>query len=277
MKHLAKSALCGLYKYSGAMRAQEKLVGRSFMTVLILHRVTDEIPPDGLTVSTHWFEGMCRMLQRSFHVVPLREVFRIHQSGEKPPARTVAITFDDCYRDNLFAARTLAAYRLPACFFIPTGFVGTQQAFPWDEGLPPLANLSWDEVREMASLGHEVGSHTVTHPDMALVSEDRARHELVESKATLERELQRPVRWFAYPFGGKQNFREERLSLVAAAGYEGCLSAYGGFVEAGQKYSMLPREAVPYFKSLLNLELHLTRSLDWIYALKRRVHSTGDR
>ena len=269
MKHLTKSALCGLYKYSGVMHAQERLAQRSFMSILLLHRVTDDIPPDGLTVSTRWFEGMCRMLSRSFHVVPLSEVFRLHASGAKPHPRTVAITFDDCYRDNLFAARTLAAFRLPACFFIPTSFVGTDTVFPWDEGLKRMENLSWDEVREMASLGHEIGSHTVTHPDMGSVSEDRARSELAGSKRTLEHELQKPVRWFAYPFGGKQNFREERVQLVKEAGYEGVLSGFGGFVMTGEKYSILPREPVPYFRSLLNLELHLTGCLDWMYALKR--------
>ena len=44
----------------------------------------------------------------------------------------MAITFDDCYRDNLFAARVLAEHGLPATFFIPTKYVGTDQVFPWD-------------------------------------------------------------------------------------------------------------------------------------------------
>jgi hypothetical protein len=33
----------------------------------------------------------------------------------------------------------------------------------------------------------------------------------------------------------------------------------------------VPRDAVPCFKSLLILELHLTGCLHWVYALKRRV------
>ena len=109
------------------------------------------------------------------------------------------------------------------------------------------------------------------HPDMAMVSEDQARQKLVESKRVLEEQLHRPVRWFAYPFGGKQNFRDERVALVKEAGFEGCLSGFGGFVMTGEKHSILPREPVPYFRSLVNLELHLAGCLDWMYALKRRV------
>src|SRR5690349_13557330 len=108
MKALAKSALCALYKYSGAMRAQEALArrgGRSFTAVLLLHRVTDAIPEDGLTVSTGYFRRLCRLLRRNFRVVPLAEIFRLAQSGAPAPRRTVAVTFDDCYYDNLPAAR----------------------------------------------------------------------------------------------------------------------------------------------------------------------------
>lgn len=274
MKQLAKTALCGLYKYSGAALLPEAVArwrGRSFAVVLLFHRVTDEIPEDGLTVSTARFRRICRMLRRAFRVVPLAEVFRLVRSGEDIPPRTAAVTFDDCYRDNLFAARTLAEFGLPACFFIPTAFVGTGNVFDWDRGLRPMPNLTWDEVREMAGLGHEIGSHTVSHADMGAVPAEQARYELAESKSVLEEKLGRPVRWFAYPFGGRSNFSEERLRLVEEVGYEGCVSAYGGFVYRGTDPRLLPREAVPYFQNVLNLELYLRGALHWLYALKRRV------
>jgi peptidoglycan/xylan/chitin deacetylase (PgdA/CDA1 family) len=274
MKQLTKGALCALYKFSGAMHAQERLArlrGRAFMVILLYHRVCDDIPEDGLTVSTGWFARTCKMLKRNFRVVPLAEIFRILKSGEVPPRRTLAITFDDCYRDNLAAARTLADHGLPACFFLPTGYVGTNRIFPWDRGLRSLSNLSWDDVREMVAMGHEIGSHTVSHPDMATIPVDQTHAELVQSKQTLEDRLGRPVRWFAYPFGGRQHFSPERLALVTEAGYEGCLSGFGGFVYPEVRDRIVPREPITHFRSLVNLELHLSGCLDWLYALKRRA------
>jgi peptidoglycan/xylan/chitin deacetylase (PgdA/CDA1 family) len=252
------------------MRVQEALARRRgpFMAVLLFHRVTDAIPEDGLTVGTARFRRICRLLRRSFRVVPLTEVFRLARSGEPIPRRTVAVTFDDCYRDNLPAARVLTEHGLPACFFVPSGYVGTDHVFPWDERLPRMPNLTWDEVRAMAALGHEIGSHTVTHPDMGAISEEQARRELAESKKTIEEQLGRAVRWFAYPFGGREHFRDDRLALAVDAGYEGCVSAYGGFVYPDRKALLLPREAVPYFKSLLHFELHMAGCLHWLYRLK---------
>src|SRR6516225_9677770 len=203
------SAFCAAYKYSGAVRAQEwlaRLRGCTFASVLLFHRVSSAIPEDGITVSEGRFRRICRMLQRSFHVRPLDEVVGVLRSGGPMPNRTVAITFDDCYRDNLPAARVLAEHGLPATFFIPTAFVGTDHVFPWDRHLKRLGNLSWDEVRQIADLGFEVGSHSVTHSDFATLSVAHARRELAESRAVLEERLGRRVRWFAYPFGGRNNF-----------------------------------------------------------------------
>ncbi len=273
MKTIVKTGLLALWKYSGAMRVQEALAhgrGRSSLAVLLFHRVTDAIPEDGLTVSTARFRGLCRLLRRGFRVVPLAEAFRLARSGEPLPRRTVAITFDDCYRDNLFAARVLAEHGLSACFFVPTGHVGTDHVFPWDRDLPRMPNLTWDDVRAMAEMGFEIGSHTVTHPDMAAVPLEQARRELQDSRKTIEDRVGRPARWFAYPFGGREHFRDERLPLVVEAGYEGCVSAYGGFVYPHPGAFMLPREAVPYFKSMLHLELHLAGGLHWLYRLRGR-------
>ncbi len=189
-------------------------------------------------------------------------------SGTRPPRRTVAITFDDCYYDNLPAARVLAEHKLPACFFIPTAYPGTNHVFTWDKGLTEMANLSWENIRELVELGHEVGSHTIHHVDMAQVEMEEARAELEGSKKVLEGHLGKPVRWFAYPFGSRANFRTEVLDLVYNAGYEGCFSGYGGFAPIGVNRQIIPRVPVPSFRSLLNLEMHLSGCLSWLYALK---------
>jgi peptidoglycan/xylan/chitin deacetylase (PgdA/CDA1 family) len=278
MKNLIKIGLCGLYKYSGAMRVQETLgrwAGRSFMAILLFHRVTDEVPEDGLTVSTARFRAMCRMFRHGFQVVPLAEVFRIVRHGERIPPRTLAITFDDSYRDNLFAAQILAEYQLPASFFIPTSYVGTDRVFPWDRNLPRLANLTWADLREMSRLGFEIGSHTVTHVSLGEVSPEQARREIFESKAILEDQLGRKVRYLAYPFGGPDNFSQDWEPLLDEAGYEGYLSGYGGFVYPGMTGRVLPREAVPSFQNNLNLEVHLAGCLQWLYALKRKFGLQG--
>jgi peptidoglycan/xylan/chitin deacetylase (PgdA/CDA1 family) len=275
MKTLLKSGLCAVYKYTGIARLQETLAhraGRGQAVILLFHRVTDAVPEDGLTVGTTRFRRICRMLRRTFRVVPLGEIFRLARSGAALPPRTAAVTFDDCYHDNLAAAHVLAEYSLPATFFIPAAYVGTNHTFPWDDHLPKMPNLDWDDVRSMADLGFEIGSHTLTHPNLAAIPFAQACQEIVESKKVIEDKVGRPVRWFAYPFGDRQHFHEDLLPVVAEAGYEGCLSAHGGFVQRGMTGLMLPREPVPVppFTSSLHLELHLRGALDWFYRLKKR-------
>src|ERR1700758_5441974 len=102
MNMSAKTALCAMYKYSGVMGVQERILrwsGCRFVSVLMLHRVTDAIAPDSLTVSTTFFRDMCQQLKRGFHVVTLAEIFRMVNAGEPLPPRTLAITFDDCYQE----------------------------------------------------------------------------------------------------------------------------------------------------------------------------------
>jgi peptidoglycan/xylan/chitin deacetylase (PgdA/CDA1 family) len=222
-----------------------------------------------LTVSTARFRAVCALLRRRFRVVPLAEVLDVLRSGRPMPSRTVAVTFDDCYRDNLFAARVLTEFGLPASFFVPTAFVGTDHVFPWDRHLPRMANLTWDEVREMAHMGHEIGSHTVNHVNLGTASYQEARTELFDSKAILEKQLDRKARWFAYPFGGMTDFRPEYAPLVEEAGYDGCLSGYGGFVYPGADGRILPRDSSPLYQDLLNVQLHLRGCLQWFYTMKQ--------
>lgn len=272
MKRLAKTTVLGLYKYSGAMALQESVSrwhGNAPTNILLFHRVTDAIPPDVLTVGVGFFRDFCRLMERSFHVVSLQDIYKALETKQPLPPRTVAITFDDCYHDNFAAARMLYEHGLPATFFIPTAFPGTDHVFAWDTHLPRMANLTWDDIAAIAKLGHDIGSHTVNHADLGKLDHDEAAAELSESKRTIEDRLGQPCRFLAYPYGGRQHFRPEHFALARELGYEGVVSAFGGAVERGMKDQVLPREAVPPFLNLNHMELYLTGCLDWWYAGKR--------
>jgi peptidoglycan/xylan/chitin deacetylase (PgdA/CDA1 family) len=59
--------------------------------------------------------------------------------------------------------------------------------------------MTWDQLRELARSGHIVGSHTMTHPNLAHVAESDARSELLWAKRELEQKLGMSVMHFAYP------------------------------------------------------------------------------
>jgi peptidoglycan/xylan/chitin deacetylase (PgdA/CDA1 family) len=76
------------------------------------------------------------------------------------------------------------------------------------------------QILEMSRNGIEFGSHTVSHPNLALAATDVIERELRDSKAYLERLLARPVRALAYPFGTPDTYDARALASARACGYE---------------------------------------------------------
>jgi hypothetical protein len=97
-----------------------------------------------------------------------------------------------------------------------------QQRFPLspERGNPRIGwPMTWNQIREMSRAGIEFGSHTVSHPNLAQLPADKLRWELQESKRVLERELQREVVAFAYPFGTRQSYDDGVVTAVRQAGF----------------------------------------------------------
>jgi peptidoglycan/xylan/chitin deacetylase (PgdA/CDA1 family) len=85
-------------------------------------------------------------------------------------------------------------------------------------------SVSREQVREMAAGGVSFGSHTMSHPNLALATTDSVQAELRGSKAWLEEMLGRPVRSLAYPFGTPDTYDARALSIARACGYELAMS-----------------------------------------------------
>jgi peptidoglycan/xylan/chitin deacetylase (PgdA/CDA1 family) len=114
--------------------------------------------------------------------------------------------------------------------------------------------MTWDEIREMASAGIEIGSHTCSHVILTEVDASEAEKEIVDSKRMIEEELGRHVDLFCYPNGNHTTAIRE---MVRGAGYRLAVSTEPGMVDGDSDPWALPRIAV-------HEDVSRTRSQLWL-------------
>jgi peptidoglycan/xylan/chitin deacetylase (PgdA/CDA1 family) len=189
---------------------------------LAYHSVADRPlrdDPFGLCTSPRRLEKQIRrLLAWGYELVTFGElVHRVLAGGASGAA---ALTFDDGFADNLHAlVPLLHAHRARATVFAVSGWLGERHPQP-----PRLAILTADELRTLAAQGVEIGSHTVTHPDLSALGYDEALAELGTSKRELEAVVDAPVDVVAYPFGKASS---TTLAACAAAGYRAACRTSG--------------------------------------------------
>jgi len=79
--------------------------------------------------------------------------------------------------------------------------------------------LSWDEVTEMSNNGVEIGSHSVSHPNLVSIPLEEAKREIINSKNCIEEKLDKSINAFAYPYGKSDSYNEATKKIVKASGY----------------------------------------------------------
>jgi peptidoglycan/xylan/chitin deacetylase (PgdA/CDA1 family) len=83
--------------------------------------------------------------------------------------------------------------------------------------VPDWAGLmSWEQIRELAGEGHEIGSHSLTHPLLPDLDDSALREEVVTSRERLAKAIGSEVRSFCYPNG---SYDARSLAAVRDAGY----------------------------------------------------------
>jgi peptidoglycan/xylan/chitin deacetylase (PgdA/CDA1 family) len=120
-----------------------------------------------------------------------------------------------------------------------------------DCGVGPAADLEglmldWDQVRALHREGHLIGSHTMSHANMAHVPLIEARRELQESKRLLESRLGAAVEHFSYPCPIlSPHWTAQTEALSRDVGYVTAATTDTGLVRAGCSALLIPRIAAP--------------------------------
>lgn len=111
----------------------------------------------------------------------------------------IHLTFDDGCRSFLtHALPILDRFNFKTTVFPVAGYIGKTSS--WDI-MPQFPHLSKHEIREISNLGHEIGSHGLTHSNLTYLGAADLKTELSDSKKILEDITGKKVTSLSFPFG----------------------------------------------------------------------------
>ncbi len=220
------SGIIALYMYFRRRYLKENIA-----FVLMYHRVSDRINDPDVTVSDKNFERQMSYLKKNFNVVSLDDMVDRYKQNTKSEKDTVAITFDDGFKDNYTDAYPiLKKYNIPATIFIVTGYIDRNYG------------LSKDEIITMQKDNITFGAHTMTHRVLLELDKRDAFLEINDSKSVLEKILNEKVKYFAYPYGKKgRDFTDKSMQIVKEAGYNAAFSTENGYINSKNNLFALNR------------------------------------
>ncbi len=166
--------------------------------------------------------------------------------------KRIVITFDDGYEGVLqHALKPLAEARFTAVQFLVVRLLGKDNEWDMALGEAPEPIMDAAQVRDWLAAGHEIGSHTLTHPFLTQLSPGQAREEITASRKKLEDLFGRKIEHFCYPFG---DWNEAVRDLVQEAGYRTACTVQAGVNTATDSSFSLKRFTARYpsrsFKAL---------------------------
>jgi peptidoglycan/xylan/chitin deacetylase (PgdA/CDA1 family) len=129
----------------------------------------------------------------------------------------VSLQFDDGYADQSLAAQMLADRGMHGVFYVNSDLLG-------GAGL-----LTYEQLRQMQADGHEIGGHTLTHPNLPTLSPARQQRQICTDRThLLSHGL--AANAFAYPFGARD---DTTIGLARDCGYDNARQVGGLAADCG--------------------------------------------
>ncbi len=156
-------------------------------------------------------------------VIPLSELTGGNAGSISDQKKSVVITFDDDYLSMYrILLPIVKEYKYPVTLFVYTDGISK----------PGKGGLDWKMLREMDRNGIDIQCHSMSHRDLSAVEINETYssgkilyEELYISKALMEKNLDKAISFFAFPYG---RYSLNLLELAKQAGYKKVFSTdYG--------------------------------------------------
>ncbi|HKD36737.1 MAG TPA: polysaccharide deacetylase family protein [Pirellulales bacterium] len=219
--------------------------GHAPISVVVFHRIADDDVNDWSTPTAAFIDSI-HWLQDNFELISLAEAQRRMAMNANHRA-AVCITFDDGYEVNCERALPmLIEQHIPCTYFVTAQPVFEGRHFAHDRGARGNTQPNTiDELRHLARAGIEIGAHSRTHSDLGQITDaNMLKDEIVGARDDLQSAIGTRIRYFAFPFGRHKNLNAAAFHIARSAGFDGVLSAYGGFNFPGDDPFHIQRRGV---------------------------------
>lgn len=188
------------------------------------------------------FENLVDFIEENFQVLSPSSLEKELRNPQLSGGPYAVLTFDDGIKNNVYAAKILAARRISAYFFVIPDFVNCQKAEQHnyfkkhirtildptiDSEDEDLSSMTWDDIKILQELGHSIGSHSQSHTLKAGDSLGKALVEIVGSKEEIQRQTGSPCTSFCAPFNSFLSTGKNEMALIREH-YEYCFSTFAG-------------------------------------------------
>jgi len=250
---MAYSGLGSLYRRTSTFREGYR--------ILTYHRISEQCE-DSHSLKTDHFRDHMQYLSDNYPVIALPDLVERMASRLLPEAGSVAITFDDGYKDAAeIVAEILDLYRLPATFYVVTGVLDGKT-------VPSKGSrfMTWTDVKHLASAGFEIGSHTVSHHSLGSMSAAEVEEELAQSRGRILQETGLPPHGMAYPFGTVRDVSPLIADIAEKVGYRHAVTAIHGLNCPGCNPFLLSRTSITAGDGLRTFRMIMSGCLDpWVF------------
>lgn len=201
---------------------------KPYCTVLMYHMTSGD-SPYSYDIDPGEFDMQMKFISQNHTVIKLTDILNPHIYQKRK--NFLILTFDDGFSDfYTHAFPLLLKYNLPSTLFVHTGFIDGDSS-PSSNPLHKTVPMTWEQLSEVSSSGLvDIGSHTISHPNLHILNSDNINFELQESKEYLESKIGYPINSFAYPRGfwniRVENFASYYYQFICRVGCQSVNSSH---------------------------------------------------
>ena len=188
----------------------KKILYNKGLIILMYHSITDTDKDYPYSISKNNFELQMKYLKDNFVFFDIvNAIDYLNGNNIKYENPCVFVTFDDGFKDNISVAYPiLKKYEIPFTIFLSTNFIDSSNS----------TFLNWKEIKEYSNDPLiTFGAHSVSHVNFTALGSDDIKKEIINSKRLIENKINKPVDYFAYPFGGYN----EKIKLIVESNFKG--------------------------------------------------------